>query len=253
VVQAGTDPGFQHRPLWSTQYTRGGFAEIKHFDAMPSAASKSLLEKGEADTSQGLVYASQRLPGVLPKVPDGWTVVKAKQTFCNKKLTVSMANSSYDFQEKAKQSMLPAGLALLAKIGSLAFTFSYEQKEFASYNSKFNFKQAIASAECLEYIATLDMENPPQTSRGFKDAADKVGSETDFYSLFDQYGLEFPFKLYFGSKFGFLQRMDESDYKKVQKNRLGLEGGSKHGWPNQVGREGAEKNFRCGGGKGPCR
>jgi hypothetical protein len=220
VVQAGTDPGFQHRPLWSTQYTRGGLAEIKHFDAMPTVASNSLLEKGQADTSQDFVYASERRPGALPKVPDGWTVVKAKRTLCNKKFTVSLANSSYDFQKKAKQSLLPAGLAMLAKIGSLAFTFSYEQKEFASYNSKFNFKQAIASAECLKYIATLDMQNPPKTSQGFKDAVDKVVSEMDFYILFDQYGLEFPFKLYFGSKFGFLQRMEESDYKKVQETGL---------------------------------
>jgi len=147
------------------------------------------------------------------KVPDGWTVTKAVQTVCDKHFTTKEIKSQYDFQREESFSLNPLGISI--SIGDFSFSLAYETRNFAKSNSKSRKVLYKSSAECLEYIAEMNLASPPPVSDNFKYVADSVGSEQQFYTLFDMFGLHFPTKLLFGAKYGFTRYMDESSWSQL--------------------------------------
>lgn len=146
------------------------------------------------------------------KAPDGWRVIVAKHTVCDNDFQTRKISSQYDYEREESWSLNPMGFKL--DIGEYTFSMSSESKEFRKSNSKYKKKMYKTTAECFEYQAEIPdlANNPPPTSDTFKFVVDAATEETDFYAVFDMFGLKFPVTMMFGAKYGFTQMIEESNY-----------------------------------------
>jgi len=156
---------------------------------------------------------SRNLDGAM-KVPDGFKVKMGKAVYCETDFTSKEIKSNYDFKAEAKDSFSLGGFL---DIGFASFDYSSESKEFRESNGKFRKMMVSSKAECSAFVLELDdlEKNPPTTSPSFKFIADTVSTDEEFYVLFDMFGLHFPSKVLFGSRYGYTQYTDEKGYKSV--------------------------------------
>jgi len=231
---AGTDPGFIHRSLWADTYTQGNVATMVEGAALKDLTSRRLsvpesqwlrmkgfnedvarrLEEDEQPPMRELVSGPPRTLTGNMKVPDGFKVKMGKAVYCETDFSSAEVKSSYDFNAEAKKSMSLGGIDL----GYVSFDYSAESKEFRESNGKFRKMMVSSKAECASFVLELeDLKNkPPPSSTSFKFIASSVSSVEEFYILFDMFGLQFPSKVLFGSRYGYTRYTDESGYKSVQ-------------------------------------
>jgi len=243
---AGTDPGFIHRPLWADTYTQGNVATMVDGVGVTLANAESSTKTGEEQESSRRLSvpepqwlrmkgfsedAVRRLEESEPvmrelisgpprtltgamKVPDGFKVKMGKAVYCETDFSSDEVKSSYDYNAQAKDSFSLGGIDL----GYVSFDYSAESQEFRESNGQFRKMMVSSKAECASFVLEItDLKNnPPPPSESFKFIASSVGSVEEFYILFDMFGLHFPSKVLFGSRYGYTRYTDEKGYKSVQ-------------------------------------
>jgi len=145
-------------------------------------------------------------------VPDGWQIQKAKRSFCEKDFTTRTTGSEFQYRKDTSTSFNPGGFRL--DFGKFSFGLSYEKKEFRESNGKERKLMTNSMAECVDYVMEMDDLDlsPPPTNKAFQFVVDSAEEAMDFYELFDMYGLHFPKKVVFGSRYGITTYIDESSY-----------------------------------------
>jgi len=180
-----------------------------------SSDSRRLSGLLASDDSSYVLGPGRRL-AAKEKVPDGWKVTKAARTICDKDFVTKEIKSQYDYQKEESSSLNPLGLKL--DLGMFTFSLSSEATEFRKSNAKSRKAMYKTSAECMDYIAELDLRNPPPTSDNLQFVVAAAGEEHEFHSVFDMFGLHFPTTIIFGAKYGFTQNIDESSWSQVSKH-----------------------------------
>lgn len=197
VENAGTDPGFAHRPLWAAEYAKG--AKIQISDLTGILGDRPVL-KGNRTVNHNMV------------APDGWSVTYLEAPVCTQDYESKEIKSAYDYQNEMASSVNPLGF--LGQIGMFSFSFTSEFRSFTSTNSKYRKAMVMTTAECAEYVAEItDLSgSPPPTSDNFQLLVGAAASVEDFYGLFDLFGLHFPTKIVFGARYGLTQQIEETNY-----------------------------------------
>lgn len=233
---AGTDPGFVHRSLWDATYVEGNVITFKNFTGIPRPTPLSLLEvNGTKVEVEEDIPALAAGPSLLEtkgvKVPDGWKVTMGEHALCETTFAGKTTKSEFDYSREATESfnMFPGGRL---DLGVVSFTYSSESKEFRANNAVSKQQLVTSSAECLVYILEMkDQDKPPPPSANFAYVASEVGSdgdlESNFYSLFEQYGLYYPVRVLFGARYGFSSYVDHQNYEIIKENsatkKVGME------------------------------
>jgi hypothetical protein len=214
VQNAGTDPGFVHRSLWEDVYSAGNSAILSEFKEIPGLQKGAARRLGSNATSGRRLVAGQprSLAEAGKKVPDGWKVTLGRSTYCENDFSTTEISSQFDYDEENHNSFSFGG-----SIDFFSFGMSSESHHFMRKNGKESKRLVTTKAECIDYIAEIQdlANNPPPTNPSFKYVVDATESEEEFHILFDLFGLHFPTKLVFGSRYGYTRYIDQQKYKKL--------------------------------------
>lgn len=169
-----------------------------------SSQSKKLAIKGKH------IFEARAFPY---KVPDGWKVTMGFTPYCESTATTKQLRSKHDYEKENKASTDFGGI----DIGYASFSQSEEKTEFTKENTRLKKIMVSTMAECVDYVAELDYDKPPENHPSFQKIVEEAYTAADYYSLFDMYGLHFPTKIAFGARSGATRYSDESSYDKVLK------------------------------------
>jgi len=152
------------------------------------------------------------------KVPDGWKVTRSKgSAFCSQDMSTDSASDKHSYENMVSSKFGIPKTGMAYKGTGFSFGLSAETKDFVKQNGQEKQKMVSSSAECSEYYAELDMEDPPETEPSFKFLVDTLKEEKDYYGLFDMYGLHFANELVFGARAGKTTYIKESSFSSFQK------------------------------------
>lgn len=176
---------------------------------------------------------------VETKVPDGWKITRAKGGgFCEQDMKTDTVSDAYSYDKMTSSSFGIPKTSAYVKGNGFSFGLSYEKKEAMKQNGQKGEKMYSSQAECGTYYAELvDLENhPPETEPSLAFLAGKAKKVSDFWIIFDQYGLHFPTEMVFGARYGTSQYIKESSFQEYQSEEesLSLDFGVQAAIPTQV-------------------